>query len=59
MSKDFRFEIHRIYQQEAERVIHARNRSQTIHKTGDIKASGDEVEAPVRALLLAAGGVWH
>lgn len=45
------FPITRIYNQEAEKLIAARERAQIVHSTGDIDASGDELEIPFRSML--------
>lgn len=51
MTKDFKFEIEKVYQQEAEKLLHCRKQSKVIHASGDINASGDEVEKPVRDMI--------
>lgn len=51
MKKTIPFEIHKVYQQEVARLVSSRAKSHLIHSSGDIDASGDEVEAPLRDLL--------
>ncbi len=46
-----KFPIENIYKQEVERIKSARNSSKIIHNTGDIDASGDELEIPIRKFL--------
>lgn len=45
------FDILRDYQQEAAKIIQARKSSKILHDAGDIDASGDEIEQPVRDFL--------
>jgi hypothetical protein len=45
------FEINKVYQEEAAQLTEARNRSKVIHGSGDIDASGDEIEVPFRNFL--------
>lgn len=45
------FEMSKVYQEEAVQLREARIRSKIIHGSGDIDASGDEVEIPFRDFL--------
>jgi hypothetical protein len=45
------FKINEVYQAEVDRLLNSRNKSRTIHKSGNIAASGDELEEPFRAVL--------
>ncbi len=45
------FELNKVYQDEANQFIEARKRSRVIHSSGNIDASGDEIELPVREFL--------
>ena len=40
-----------IYQEDTLALLAARTKSKVIHNTGDIDASGDEVEQPIRDFL--------
>lgn len=46
-----KFPIFDVYGQEAERLLQARKSVRLIHSTGDVDASGDELEIPVRDML--------
>jgi len=45
------FEINKVFQEEAAQLAEARKRSKVIHGSGDIDASGDEIELPFRSFL--------
>lgn len=45
------FEINKVFQEEAGQLAEARRRSKVIHSSGDIDASGDEIEIPFRDFL--------
>lgn len=45
------FEINKVYEEEAAQLAEARTRSKVIHTSGDIDASGDEIELPFRDFL--------
>ena len=45
------FNINEVYQAEVDRLLNSRKRSKVIHRSGNIDASGDELEEPLRALL--------
>jgi hypothetical protein len=45
------FKINEVYQAEVDRLLNSRNKSRTIHGSGNIAASGDELEEPFRAVL--------
>ena len=45
------FPISDVYNQEASKLLNARSSVQIIHKTGNIDASGDELEMPFRNML--------
>jgi len=45
------FKINEVYQAEVKRLLNSRSRSKVIHRSGDIDASGDELEEPFRAML--------
>jgi hypothetical protein len=45
------FEINKVFQEEANQLVEARRRSKVIHSSGDIDASGDEIEIPFRDFL--------
>jgi|GEM_PF-548545 len=45
------FHINRVYNEEAQRILAAQKTSKIIHASGDIDASGDEIEKPVRDFL--------
>lgn len=47
----FIFEINKVYKEEAAQLVAARSRSRVIHSSGDIDASGDEIELPFRSFL--------
>lgn len=51
MSKPVVFEINEVYRQEVVRLLSSRQKSKMIHASGDIDASGDELESPFRDLL--------
>jgi hypothetical protein len=51
MEKLSKLDFLNVLQADAERLIAARNKARFIHKSGDIDASGDEVEQPVRQLF--------
>ena len=51
MSKPLVFEINEVYRQEAVRLLSSRKKSKLIHSSGDIDASGDEIEVPFRDFL--------
>jgi len=46
-----KFPIDEIYKQEASKLLEAKNSVGIVHKTGDIDASGDELEIPFRQML--------
>ncbi|PSX20972.1 DUF6602 domain-containing protein [Photobacterium kishitanii] len=46
-----KFPIFDVYSQEADRLLHAKKSVKLIHSTGDIDASGDELEIPFREML--------
>jgi len=48
---DYSFEIAKVYQEEAELLLKAREKSKVLHVSGNIDASGDEIEIPVRDFL--------
>lgn len=43
--------INEVYQSEVDRLVNSRKKSRTIHGSGNIAASGDELEEPFRAVL--------
>lgn len=45
------FEIEKLYHLEALEIFHSRNKSKIIHRSSDIKASGNEVEETVRQIF--------
>jgi hypothetical protein len=45
------FELSKVLQEEAAQFAEARRRSKVIHSSGDIDASGDEIEIPFRSFL--------
>jgi hypothetical protein len=45
------FDIKAVYRQEAANLLSSRGKSRLIHSSGDIDASGDEVEVPFREFL--------
>ncbi len=48
MKKKFTFEIEQVYQNEADKIIKSRETGKVFHNSGNITASGDEVEKTVR-----------
>ena len=44
-------ELTKVYQEAASQILKARDRSKVIHKSGNIRASGDEIERPFRELI--------
>lgn len=46
-----RLDLSSVYRAEAQRIVEARQRAQTLHATGDIKAAGGEVETAVRDVI--------
>ena len=46
-----KFPIDEVYKQEASKLLEAKNSVGIVHKTGDIDASGDELEFPFRQML--------
>ena len=44
-------ELTKVYQEAASQIVSARGRSKVIHKSGNIRASGDEIERPFRELI--------
>jgi hypothetical protein len=46
-----KFPISDVYSQEAAKLLEARQSVQIVHSTGDIDASGDELEIPFRTML--------
>ena len=44
-------ELTKVYQEAASQIVKARDRSKVIHKSGNIRASGDEIERPFRELI--------
>ncbi|MFZ1220159.1 MAG: DUF6602 domain-containing protein, partial [Chthoniobacterales bacterium] len=51
MSKPAVFEINAVYREEVVRLLSSRQQSKVIHSSGDIDASGDQIEAAFRDLL--------
>jgi hypothetical protein len=51
MPKPIVFQITEVYREEVSQLLSSRNKSKVIHSSGDIDASGDEVEVPFRDLL--------
>jgi hypothetical protein len=51
MNKPVAFRINEVYRQEVVRLHSARKKSRVIHASGDIDASGDEIEQTFRDLL--------
>ena len=49
--RQFEFQINEVYRQEVVRLLSARKKSKLIHASGDIDASGDEIEVPFRDFL--------
>lgn len=45
------FEIEKLYHLEALEIFHSRDRSKIIHKTSDIRASGNEIEETIRQIF--------
>jgi hypothetical protein len=45
------FEIENLYQLDALEIFHSRAKSKIIHRTSDIKASGNEIEETIRKIL--------
>jgi len=59
MSTDPKFELLQFLQVDAADLIAARHRSQLIHRTSDIRSSGDEVEISARAFLKRRLSLQH
>jgi hypothetical protein len=51
MGKTIPFRMNEVYRQEVIRLLSARRKARVIHASGDIDASGDEIEEPFRDLL--------
>lgn len=51
MSKPAFFEINEVYREEVVRLLSSRQQAKVIHSSGDIDASGDQIEAAFRDLL--------
>ena len=52
MNKDLpKLELQKIFQRDAEEIIHARDKALVIHASRDIDAAGDEVEEAVRRVI--------
>ena len=51
--KQKRLNLEEVYRTEAQRIVDARRKFSTIHATGDIRASGEEVEKTVREVIAA------
>jgi uncharacterized protein DUF6602 len=45
------FNVNEVYQAEVDRLLNSRRRSKVIHRSGNIDASGDELEEPFREML--------
>src|SRR4051794_28161998 len=45
------FRLDEVYDRDAQKLLGGRKSSRIIHSSGDIDASGDEIEEPVRDLL--------
>jgi hypothetical protein len=44
-------ELTKVYQEAASQIVKAKDRSKLIHKLGNIRASGDEIEKPFREFV--------
>jgi len=51
MAKTFEFEMSNVYRTEVEILLSSRKKSKVIHASGNIDASGDEIEEPFRDFL--------
>ena len=51
MAQTVSFKMNEIYREEVSRLLSSRNKSKILHRSGDIDASGDEVEEPFRDFL--------